>query len=49
MMTPKKLAEIWYAHAALGALAPPEIRPVFAWWKRAYIYVVFKINPPRSS
>jgi hypothetical protein len=40
-MTPKKLAEFWFAQFALTG-----IRPV--WWKQLYIYVVFKISPPRE-
>ena len=45
-MTPKKLAEVWCAEAALGAAAlGAEFKAV--WWKRAYIWIVFKISPPR--
>ena len=39
-MTPKQLAEIWCAEAALG-----DFKPV--WWKQIYIWAVFRISPPR--
>lgn len=39
-MTPKKLAEFWATQNALTGLKPP-------WWKRLYIYLVFKVSPPR--
>jgi hypothetical protein len=39
-MTPKKLAEYWFTQYKLTRLPP-------VWWKRLYIYVVFKISPPR--
>jgi hypothetical protein len=41
-MTPKKLAEFWCATAALGGFEP-------VWWKRVYIWAVFRISPPRLS
>jgi hypothetical protein len=40
-VTPKKLAEYWWAQFALTSIKP-------VWWKRLYIYVVFKISPPRE-
>jgi hypothetical protein len=44
-MTPKQLAEYWSAESALAAMAGhPQKHP---WWKRAYIWIVFKISPPR--
>jgi hypothetical protein len=39
-VTLKKLAEFWATQSALTGVKP-------TWWKRAYIYVLFKISPPR--
>jgi hypothetical protein len=38
-MTPKKLAEFWFTQFTLTRIKP-------VWWKRIYIYIVFKISPP---
>ena len=40
MRDPKQLAEYWKAIWALSNIPPPD-------WKRAYIWIVFKIIPPR--
>lgn len=39
-MSPKKLAEFWFTQSALLGAKP-------VWWKRAYIYIVFKLSPVR--
>jgi hypothetical protein len=40
MKSPKQLAEYWKTVWALSDIPPPL-------WKRAYIWIVFKISPPR--
>jgi hypothetical protein len=40
MRTPKQLAEYWKTIWALSDIPPPL-------WKRAYIWVIFKISPPQ--